>query len=234
MKLLHVIAFLFLTASLMAGEALPEIELFSSVYFFEGGVYAKSAGSGDWSEISQSQELMPGDAVKTGEDGKATIILADSAIVRISPLSEFLIPENLNVRKKISFIEMLRGVLWARAKKDDDSLRVATPNAICGVRGTEFLVEILGEDATEFNVMDGVVEVKSKDDAFAGSLLLRVAEGTMVRRGRKPDKILKNRPGILSGRFKDFERISPQMAKNAAKKAMNDLDRLEKLLREEK
>ncbi|MDD5089338.1 MAG: FecR domain-containing protein [Candidatus Wallbacteria bacterium] len=71
---------------------------------------------------------------------------------------------------------MLKGVLWARAKKDDDSLKVATPNAICGVRGTEFLIDLSG-DEMNLMVAEGAV-------AFVPLIKGLTPRATLVEAGR--------------------------------------------------
>ena len=53
---------------------------------------------------------------------------------------------------------MLHGFLFVYARKEEDSLRVATPNAICGVRGTKY--KIRHDQATNTSIVeveDGVV-----------------------------------------------------------------------------
>jgi hypothetical protein len=122
----------------------------------EGTVRIKKA-NGELFKANPGMDLEIGDSIEAGADGKATFVLAGTAIIRVKPESEFIIPEDKsNTMKKVSFIKMVKGVLWARAKKDVDSLKVATPNAICGVRGTEFEVSYK-DGATCVNVIEGKV-----------------------------------------------------------------------------
>jgi len=108
----------------------------------EGMVLIKRA-HGNWTKAETQMDLEVGDWVRTLSNGKATIILAGTAVIRLKPESEFVIPEDTaNSTEKVSFIRMIQGVLWANAKKRDDSLSVATPSAICGLRGTEFEIQV--------------------------------------------------------------------------------------------
>jgi hypothetical protein len=110
------------------------------ILFVEGTVRIKKA-NGELFKADPGMDLEIGDSIETGADGKVTFVLADTAVIRVHPETVIVIPEDKsNTKKKVGFIEMVRGVLWARAKKDRDSLKVATPNAVCGVRGTEFEV----------------------------------------------------------------------------------------------
>ena len=98
-------------------------------------------GDGNWVDASSDMDLQIGDRIRTLRNGRAEIILAGTAVIKIKPDSEFVVPpDKANSDKKVGFIKMVKGFLWARAKKEEDSLKVATPNAICGVRGTEFEV----------------------------------------------------------------------------------------------
>ena len=122
-----------------------------------GMVKIKKAGKSDWIYAEINMELEIGDTIKTLSNGKADIVLADTAIVKVKPGSEFVIPEDkANNGKKVGFIKMIKGFLWARAKKDRNCLKIATPNAICGVRGTEFEVAFK-DNITCVTVMDGTV-----------------------------------------------------------------------------
>jgi hypothetical protein len=132
-----------------------------------GMVRVKKARGGDWIAATRGMELEIGDMVKTLSNGKISVYLFEKdeqsglnepiAIIRVKPDSEFVIPEDkANTEKKIGFIKMVKGFLWARAKKDEDSLKVATPNAICGVRGTEFEVAFK-DNITCVSVIEGTV-----------------------------------------------------------------------------
>ena len=132
-----------------------------------GRVKVKKARGGDWIDATRGMELEIGDMVKTLSDGKVSVELfardetsglnQKVALIRLKPDTEFVVPEDkANTEKKVGFIKMVKGFLWARAKKEEDSLKVATPNAICGVRGTEF--EVAFKDGiTCVTVMEGTV-----------------------------------------------------------------------------
>ncbi|MEJ2066474.1 MAG: FecR family protein [Deltaproteobacteria bacterium] len=132
-----------------------------------GRVKVKKASGGDWIDATKGMELEIGDMVKTLSDGTVSVVLfaqdeqsglkQEVALIRVKPDSEFVIPKDTaNTEKKVGFIKMVTGFLWARAKKDENSLKVATPNAICGVRGTEFEVDFK-DNITCVTVMEGTV-----------------------------------------------------------------------------
>jgi hypothetical protein len=107
--------------------------------FKRGSVYIKPVGCNVWIKAVNKIKLRSGDVIKTGKNGKASIVLQGSSFVKLIPNSQLRIKYDPELEpKKISFLELAHGVLWAHAKKEKNSLKVATPHAICGVRGTEF------------------------------------------------------------------------------------------------
>ena len=146
-----------------ASEPQDSLEIESRTYLkkIEGMVRIKKAG-GSWSKAEVGMDLEIGDMVKTLSNGKATAILKNTAIIKVKPGSEFFIPKDIeNTKQKIGFIELMKGFLWARAKRDKNSLKIVTPNAICGVRGTEFEVGFK-DGITCVDVAEGIVWLKDK------------------------------------------------------------------------
>ncbi|MDD2717362.1 MAG: FecR family protein [Candidatus Wallbacteria bacterium] len=151
--ILLVIGILFLTQIVYAEDEFPNRTFLKEKV---GMVRVKKAG-GDWVKADDNMDLAIGDMVKTLSNGKAEVVLSGTAVIRVKPDSEFIIPESkANTKEKVSFIQMIKGTLWAKAKKEDDSLKVATPNAICGVRGTEFIIEVT-RDLMRLTVTNGSV-----------------------------------------------------------------------------
>jgi hypothetical protein len=93
--------------------------------------------------------LQPADVVVTGADGAAGITFNDNSLVSLGPDSVFAIDKyefdtttyagefegNLHQGK-------LAAVSGKMVKQSPESMRIRTPSAIMGVRGTEFLVEV--------------------------------------------------------------------------------------------
>ncbi|MEF3280085.1 MAG: FecR family protein [Elusimicrobiota bacterium] len=113
--------------------------------------------SQDGEEISLTDSyqypLEIGDIIKTGYNGGANIYIDNFGIIRLDRNSEFEVSDTsndmiftLNFGAIISKIEKL-------AKKM--TLKVKTPAAVCGIRGTEFAIEVskLGGESS-FGVFD--------------------------------------------------------------------------------
>jgi hypothetical protein len=145
-------------------QVMESEERLTKIITKEGMVRIKKA-NGEWVNAEAGMELEIGDTIKTLSNGKIELTLAGTAIIRVRPESEFIIPEDKsNTTEKVGFIKMVKGVLWAHAKIDKNSLKVATPNAVCGVRGTEFEVSFK-DSITCVEVFEGTVWLSSSEDA---------------------------------------------------------------------
>ena len=93
------------------------------------------------------QVVQQGDVVSTGADGSVGITFRDSSLVSIGPDSVLVIDRfvfdstthqgNFDASLKQGTLAVISGKL---AKQSPDAMKVKTPAAILGVRGTEFLV----------------------------------------------------------------------------------------------
>jgi len=98
---------------------------------------------------STGQELMPGDTLVTGKDGRIALTFIDNTRFAVGPdsriaLSKF---EYDRTKQQGSFVTKVeRGslaVVSGRiAKSGRDAMQVATPESLLGVRGTRFLVVV--------------------------------------------------------------------------------------------
>ena len=174
-------------------------EWISKINTVEGMVKIKKA-NGEWVQATPGMELETGDYVKTGSDGKTEFTLSES-IIRVKPDSEFVIPEEKANEEKATFIRMIKGVLWAHVKKNENSLKVATPNAICGVRGTEFEVSYK-DSITCVEVFEGTVWLSSSEDA--PKTAIRAGQKACIPAGGQQAMTTQPQPGTgqLSGTWK--------------------------------
>lgn len=93
--------------------------------------------------------LQPADVIVTGGDGAAGITFNDNSLVSVGPDSVFAIDRYAfdsttnagdfegNLRKG-----RLAAVSGKMVKQAPESMRIRTPSALMGVRGTEFVVEV--------------------------------------------------------------------------------------------
>src|SRR5262245_57923522 len=93
--------------------------------------------------------LQEGDILRTGADGRMGVVLRDDTRLSLGPESEIRIYRSLFAPAKSHValvVKMARGVRafvsGNSGKLSHDAVRVETPVAIVGVRGTQFLVKV--------------------------------------------------------------------------------------------
>jgi hypothetical protein len=98
---------------------------------------------------STGQELMAGDYLVTGKNGRISLTFIDNTRFAVGPNSRIAVSkfEYDRTRQRGSFITQVdRGSLAVVsgkiAKSGRDAMQVRTPNSLLGVRGTRFIVEV--------------------------------------------------------------------------------------------
>ena len=163
----------------------------------EQGIVTVLKADGTKIRGKHNMELEIGDTIQTGSATKARVILGTSAIVKIKPATTFSIPHNSDNKKgKIGFLKLVKGFLWARAKKDRDSLKIATPNAICGVRGTEFEVSYTG-NVTMVKVTEGTVWLSGTRDSE--EIIINAGQTATIPRQELPQEENQNEIMSIAG-----------------------------------
>ena len=94
-------------------------------------------------------QLLPGDKLVTGKDGRMSLTFIDNTRFAVGPNSRVSVSQFQydRTRQKGSFITRVdRGSLaivsGRIAKSDRDAMKVRTPNSLIGVRGTKFIVAV--------------------------------------------------------------------------------------------
>jgi hypothetical protein len=92
-------------------------------------------------------KIEEGDTIATGPDGAVGVTFRDNTLLSIGPGSSLVIERyafDTTTHKGAFESSLLRGTLAAVsgkiAKQSPDAMKVRTPAAVLGVRGTEFLV----------------------------------------------------------------------------------------------
>jgi hypothetical protein len=93
--------------------------------------------------------LQTADVVVTGADGSAGITFTDNSLVSVGPNSVFAIDKyRFDTTTHAGEFEgnlkqgRLAAVSGKMVKQSPDSMKIRTPSAIMGVRGTEFVVQV--------------------------------------------------------------------------------------------
>jgi len=112
----------------------------------------------DSRELKQGDEIFVEDEILTGPKSFAVVQFLDGAKVTIKPNSEIVIEDyvyngNADDKATLSLVSGgLRVITGAMAKNNPENYKVKTPVALMGVRGTEFAIQLCGEDICENGV----------------------------------------------------------------------------------
>ncbi|GAB2181245.1 hypothetical protein DLREEDagrD3_14680 [Denitratisoma sp. agr-D3] len=99
--------------------------------------------------LALGDKVYPQDKLLTGKNSQVAVTLRDDTLISGGPDSQLLINEfvfNPSTQKGSVVVAVLRGVSafvsGLVAKSSPDAMRVTTPTATLGIRGTEFIVEV--------------------------------------------------------------------------------------------
>jgi len=102
--------------------------------------------------IATGQRVFSGDRIVSGQDGYVGIMLYDDTRLTIGPGSELLIREfefNANSYVGNLAVSFLKGtarvVTGLIGKNSPENVRFNTPTATIGIRGTEFIVDVVAD-----------------------------------------------------------------------------------------
>lgn len=105
--------------------------------------------SGETKDVVAGMDIKMGDVLKTGGDGSVGLIFSDDTIISMGPRTELAIEDYLfePVEGKLAFIaRILRGTVsylsGQIAKLSPESVKLLTPAATIGVRGTHVLIKV--------------------------------------------------------------------------------------------
>lgn len=148
----------------------------------KGDVTVYASGDEEGAAGEEGMPLQAGDRVVTAEGSSAEVVLDGGSLITVREGSDFKLE---SAAKADSVFHLAFGSLLAKIQKlGAQSLRVRTPTAVAAVRGTEFGVEVEGEE-THVGVFDeGKVEVAG--DAGGPPELLIANQETRVAKGGKP------------------------------------------------
>lgn len=163
MKWLIVLTVIFFQfQSLLADE-------FSSNYWV--GVVRKVHGNARIGErvLSKEDRVYRNEVIKTAEKSLAVIELMDKTEVKLGPESEFRVDKWIyyNDHDRNTVMSILKGQIRAHVKsktKYEEQVEFKTKNISMGIRGTEFLVNVvekLDEEVTQVALIEGLIHIHS-------------------------------------------------------------------------
>ena len=161
-------------------------EAMGRVVVVEGAATVRPQSADEWAPIEKGVTLNVGDTVKTASDARLRILMHNRSVVDLGADSEIRLkfisgpPQQRRVG-----LRAILGRLWARVATGagEDRFEVETDNAVAGVRGTSFFMDVGSEGNTSVTVSAGSVQMAGLD---VEPFMLGAMQRTLMRRGVKP------------------------------------------------
>lgn len=145
----------------------------ATVSYLKGSAEILEPGKGPWTSLKLKDALEEGDQVRTKAGAQMELVLADNSRLRFAGNSEFRVvrmeaggpstPRDVNVRVTL-------GKAWASVSKTlgtKGNFAVSCDQAVAGVRGTVYRMNIETDRSALVRVYDGTVHVTGGGKAMA-------------------------------------------------------------------
>jgi hypothetical protein len=155
---------LFCAGAVIAAES-PNAGTQAVVTALEGSAQVYIKGKTAGRQIKKGDKLGQEHEVRVGERSRMEIRFPDGTIMRLSEKSRLVMNElkyDKTTESKNVKVSLGVGKLWAKVKKlatSDSSVEVKTSNAVAGVRGTVYRVNVEEDKSALVKVYDGTVYV---------------------------------------------------------------------------
>jgi Flp pilus assembly protein TadD len=181
-------AVLVLTA-LLSGAPAHAISGGAEIVYLVGKGERRDYEQAPWQPVAVSQKIPPGAVVRTLADSQMALLMPDRSQFRLQPNSQFQI-EDLADRSSNSVVSVLRlitGRIWSLARPPSGGrVRLTTPTATIGIRGTDWEVEVQPDGSTQLVVLSGVVDMSNEH----GAVVVASGEAALAKPGQAPVKFV--------------------------------------------
>ena len=158
------------------------------VGYLEGTVRVLPQGSRDWAALKLKDALHGGDEVSIGKNSRLEIVLPDKSSLRFADDTRFKIVQAPEATADDVKVHLAVGRAWANVSKTIGVKRkfeVSCDNAVAGVRGTVYRMNVAEDKSALVRVYDGEVAVSAPTQP-----LDKAEQGV----GKKPTKIAGPKP----------------------------------------
>ncbi len=151
----------------------------SQLVEFAGTVEFTVANTNDWRPARLNEFLHPGDRLRTAADSRATLLLSDRSVIRVSQSTILEIqPPTRPARHRFG---LKHGALFFLDRERPADVEFETPLATGAIRGTEFFLAAAEADGTtRLALLDGAVVLQTA----GGQLPLASGQQALVRAGQ--------------------------------------------------
>ncbi|MGI6655779.1 MAG: FecR domain-containing protein [Desulfobulbus sp.] len=142
--------------------------------------------------LKEGEFLLPGQTITTGANGRAHLVLPNSAYTRVGANSHLTLVSLFKLKNgalKMDF-ELARGEIFHQLLKKlrrNEQFLTETPVTITGIRGTEYRLKTTGPDTNIVETLSGQVAVSGQNNTGAMQML-RPGQGVRVTRAHGPER----------------------------------------------
>lgn len=144
-----------------ATEEPAAVSVVGTIDFIDGEVSVLSTGA-DWRNAELGDEVRTADSIRTGKGASCDVGFGPFGLIRLGADSTVEIKTVLlSSERKVASVRLAAGSVACKVAKlsGNDRFEVRTQSAVCGVRGTEFLVKEQPGRPTRVAVREGSVAV---------------------------------------------------------------------------
>lgn len=127
------------------------------------GLVEIAKGDGDYQAAKFGDVLDDGDRIRTGQDGFASVVFTDDKTqIKVRPSTNITVNASREADYSLAKrVNMDVGQLFSDVQRQKGSMRVATPNSVASVKGTQFWVLVGGNGDSQVLTLQGVVQMTS-------------------------------------------------------------------------
>ena len=146
--------------------------------------------------LSKGDALQEGDVLNTGAKGFAIIVFPDGGKMTLRPNTTFAIDQfNATAGQEATVFRLLKGGLRAITgtigKAKPEAVRITTPTATIGIRGTQFDARICDTDCAKEEVRAGRPKAGAVADAVVARIALVAGSVTAINASNQTRTVLK-------------------------------------------
>lgn len=165
----------------------------TEVVYMIGKGERRDSPTAAWIPVTASEKLAPGAVVRTLGDSQMALVMPDRSQVRLNQNSQLEVgSQQQQSGLVVSVLRLVSGRIWSLARppsvrgESGERIRLTTPTATIGIRGTDWEVEIQPDGSTQLVVLEGVVEMSNPQ----GAVTVASGEAAVSREGSAPVKFV--------------------------------------------
>jgi len=162
--------------SLSAAEPAATAEVV--IVSVRGTVELSRTAQGQWEPAQAGGKLLPGQRLRTAENGAAMLRLANRCLLRLPGDTVYRVEEPPSGQATPSF-QLEVGSAYLQSREPPGEIRFRTKLVAAAIRGTEVLLTVGADGATEVSVLDGKVDLTNEQ----GQLSIQTGELARAKAG---------------------------------------------------